>query len=70
VILIDCRVESAEDGERFGSDEQLDAASAPRLAPDETFALELDHHAVDAGRRDPKEALHVRLGGRERWIVE
>ena len=40
----------------------MDGARLSWQAADETALLELDDHAVDAGRGDAEEALHVGLG--------
>ncbi|MGY3573031.1 transposase [Bradyrhizobium sp. USDA 4504] len=44
--------------------EELDAASGPRLPSDEAFAFERQHHLVNGGRADAKILLHVGFG---RW---
>jgi hypothetical protein len=48
----------------FWVDEETDAARAARLAADEAFALEGEHHLMDGRRSDGEEALDVGFGGR------
>jgi hypothetical protein len=61
VILIGCGEKVTAEPAATQRNQQLDTASAARLAFDETFAFKLQHHPVDARRRHLKEPLEVSL---------
>jgi len=47
-----------------GASGDFDASGLPRNNADEAASFAFDNHAVDAGRADTEEPLHVGFGGR------